>query len=142
MTYDEFLENMEGCPFCDGGNRVIYESEKSILTYALWPYHKHHLLVVPKRHVESLTELSKEEMLDIDMLQEKALETLKKLGYKGITHIVREGNGVNKAVNHVHFHTIPEVKIGDLDHYGEQRKMLSEEDISVTISDVRAIINL
>ena len=137
MKYEEFLKNMKGCPFCDGSNRIIIESEKSFITYALWPYHKHHLLVIPKRHVESLTEITEVERKDIDDLQEKALEILKKLGYVSITQLVREGNDVNKAVNHVHFHTIPNIRIGDLDHYGQERKMLSENDINIVVEEIR-----
>lgn len=137
MKYEDFLKNLVGCPFCDSKNRVIMESEKSFMTYSLWPYHEHHLLVIPKRHMESLTEITELEREDIDILQEKALEILKKLGYASITQLVREGNVVNKAVNHVHFHTIPNIRIGDLDHYGQERKILSEEDINKTIEDIR-----
>jgi len=140
MNYKEFLENMTGCPFCEGKNRIILETDKSFVTYALWPYHKHHILVIPKRHVESLTEITEEEMDDIDNLQEKVLEILKKLGYISITQLVREGNVVNKAVNHVHFHTIPNTRIGDLDHFGEERKMLSEDDINKTIQDFKILM--
>ncbi|MEI8337568.1 MAG: HIT domain-containing protein [bacterium] len=140
MKYEEFLKNMKECPFCDGGNRIITESDKSFLTYALWPYHKHHLLFIPKRHVESLTEITEDEMKDISMLQEKSLEILKKLGYISITQLVREGNVINKAVNHVHFHTIPNILIGDLNHYGQERSILSEEEIDSTIKDIKKFI--
>ena len=137
MKYEEFLKNMTGCPFCEHKNRIIFESDKSFMTYALWPYHKHHLLVIPKRHIESITEITEEERKDIDLLQEKALETLKKLGYISITQLVREGNDINKAVNHVHFHTIPNIRIGDLDHYGQERKMMSEDDIVSVVEEVK-----
>jgi histidine triad (HIT) family protein len=128
---------MKECPFCVGANRIIIETDKSFMTYALWPYHQHHILVIPKRHVESLTEITEVEMKDLDVLQKKALEALKNLGYSSITQLVREGNGINKSVNHVHFHTIPNIRIGDLDHYGQERMMLSEEGISKTIEDIR-----
>lgn len=140
MKYEDFLKNMTECPFCENANRVIFESEKSFMTYSLWPYHEHHLLIIPKRHVESLTEMTELEREDVDLLQEKALEILKRLGYKSITQLVREGNVINKAVNHVHFHTIPNIRIGDLDHYGQERKILSESDINKTIEDIRKFI--
>ncbi len=69
----------------------------------------------------------------------KALEILKKIGYTSITHLVREGMD-NKAINHVHFHTIPNIRIGDLDHYGQERKMLSNLDIENTIEDMNKFL--
>jgi predicted protein tyrosine phosphatase/diadenosine tetraphosphate (Ap4A) HIT family hydrolase len=140
IKYEDFLKNMKGCPFCGEVSRIITETEFSFMTYALWPYHKHHLLVIPKRHVESLTEITETERNDINGLQEKALEILKKIGYTSITQLVREGNVVNKAVNHVHFHTIPNIRIGDLDHNGENRKMLSENDIGLVVDEIRKYI--
>ncbi len=137
MKYEDFLKDMKGCPFCERVNRIIIETDNSYMTYALWPYHQHHLLVIPKRHVESLSDITEVEREDIDSLQEKALETLKKLGYVSITQLVREGNVVNKAVNHVHFHTIPNIRIGDLDHRGEERKMLSESEIVLVMEDIK-----
>lgn len=141
MKYKDFLKDLKGCPFCDGkNNKVIKESEKSYVTYSLWPYHTHHLLVIPKRHVESLQDLTAEEREDIDIMQEKALEALKQLGYASITQLVREGNVVNKTINHVHFHTIPNIRIGDLDHFGQERKILTEEEIEKTILEVGQLL--
>ncbi|MDQ5969457.1 MAG: hypothetical protein QG579_614 [Patescibacteria group bacterium] len=137
--YQDFLKNITECPFCENRKKVIFESKESFLTYALWPYHAHHLLIVPKRHVESLSELTEEEKGDIDFMQEKALEILKKLGYANITHMVREGKD-NKAINHVHFHTIPNIRIGDLDHYGQERMELTEEGIQKTIKDIQKFL--
>lgn len=137
--YEEFLKNITGCPFCENKNRVITESDHCFMTYALWPYHQHHLLIIPKRHIESLVELTEIERKDVDSMQEKALEVLKKFGYISITHLVREGRD-NKAINHVHFHTIPNIRIGDLDHYGKEREMLSTEDINKTIEDIKKFL--
>ena len=140
MKYADFLKHMKECPFCHDANRVIVESEKCFLTYSRWPYHKHHLLTIPKRHIESITELTQDERKDIDQMQEKALEVLKKLGYDSVTQLVREGNEINKSIRHVHFHTIPYIRIGDLDHFGQEKKMLTEGDISQTIEDVRKLL--
>ena len=140
IKYKDFLAKLSGCPFCENKNRIIFETKNSFLTYSLWPYHKHHLLIIPKRHVESLTELNNEERKEIDSLQEKALEILKKLGYISITHLVREGNDVNKSIRHVHFHTIPNIRIGDLDHYGKERRMLNEGEINETILDIKKFL--
>ena len=143
MKYSDYLKTVTECPLCSGPkrvNEVILQSDKSFLTYALSPYHKHHLLVVPNRHVESLSELDESEMEDIDALQEKALEILKKLSYTNISLLVREGNVENKSVSHTHFHIIPNIRIGDLDHYGKERRVLTETEVTQTLSDIQAVL--
>jgi diadenosine tetraphosphate (Ap4A) HIT family hydrolase len=139
MYYSDFLKSLTGCPFCDGVNKVILQSGKSFLTYALAPYHKHHLLVIPNRHVESLSDLDSLERGDIAYLQNKALEILRNLGYTSISLLVREGNVENKSINHTHFHIIPNIRIGDLDHKGEERKVLSDDEIKLILEDVGTV---
>ena len=120
MYYADYLNSLAVCPFCERVNRAIVQSSKGFLTYALSPYHKHHLLVIPNRHVESLSDMDSLEIEDIDFLQMRALEILKKLNYTSISLLVREGNVENKSINHVHFHIIPNIRIGVLDHNGEK----------------------
>jgi len=141
MKYTKYLKNLTTCPFCNGKNEAIIQSSKSFLTYALSPYHKHHLLVIPNRHVESLSELDESELEDIDMLQEKGLKILKKLGYESITLLVREGNAINKSINHTHFHIIPKITIGNLDHYGKERVILTEKEINETLKDIESVLS-
>ena len=64
MLYKKYLETMplkddpNDCPFCHTRPKRIFKKNKnSYLTYSLAPYHKHHLLVIPKRHVTSLLKL-------------------------------------------------------------------------------------
>ncbi len=146
MKYEDFLKTLIVCPFCNGANRIILESDKSFLTYALAPYHKHHLLVIPKRHVESITLLSQSELDDIDLLQEKALGILKKLGYVNMSLLVREGNVEthtiedNKSIEHVHFHAIPNIHIGDLDHYGEVRRIMTNIEIDNVMNEIKQVV--
>ncbi|MBI5306136.1 HIT domain-containing protein [Candidatus Wolfebacteria bacterium] len=141
MLYKDFLNKINSCPFCDNSNRIIINGELSYLTYALAPYHKHHLLVLPKRHIKSIDELIDEEADEIEKLQKKGLEILKKLNYKSISILVREGElNINKSIKHTHFHIIPEIRIGDLDHYGMERRILKPEEITNTVSEILSVI--
>ncbi len=141
MLYKDFLKKISNCPFCDISDEIIIDGKLSYLTYALAPYHRHHLLVLPKRHTESIKELTAEEIDEIEELQEKGLEILKKLNYESISILVREGDlNVNKSVKHTHFHVIPEIRVGDLDHYGAERRILEPEEIAKTISEISAVI--
>jgi histidine triad (HIT) family protein len=136
MLYKDFLKTVSDCPFCDHYNRVILDSGFCFLTYALAPYHKHHLLIIPKRHVESISELSKDEEASISSLEQKAAEILKNIGHESVSILVREGNDKNKSVNHVHFHVIPDIRIGDMDHYGQERRIMTDSEITETVEEI------
>ncbi|OHA18178.1 MAG: hypothetical protein A2664_01770 [Candidatus Taylorbacteria bacterium RIFCSPHIGHO2_01_FULL_46_22b] len=136
MLYQDFLKEMKVCPFCAGKDRIIAETDRAFLTYALAPYYQHHLLVIPKRHVHSRDELTAEEKADIDALQLQGLKALKNLGHENVTFLERDGNTKNKSVEHMHFHLIPEILIGDLDHVGEPRKVLTQIQIDETVAEV------
>lgn len=142
MKYMDFLKTLTGCPFCENGNEVVLQSSESFLTYSLSPYHKHHLLIIPNRHIESVLELSRSEKEDIELLQTKALEILKKLGYENISLLVREGrvDMDNKSVAHIHFHVIPNNRIGDLDHYGQERRIMTDDEIRQTVEDITKVL--
>lgn len=141
MLYKEFLNTLDGCPFCPGKDRTIIDGAYAYLTYALAPYHKHHLLVLPKRHVESIEDLTETELEDIDRLQEEGLRILRNLNYKSISLLVREGPlNVNKSIRHTHYHVIPEIQIGDMDHYGQERRVLEENEIAGVVAEIRAAL--
>jgi len=91
MLYKDFIRHTDSCPFCDkSNNRMLLSTQHAYLTYNIAPYHTHHLLVIPHRHVESLSDLQDEEWIDIVYLQKKSLSILKKLGYTSMSCLVRE----------------------------------------------------
>ena len=139
MLYKDFLATINKCPFCEGKNRTIVDAPTAYLTYALAPYHKHHLLILPKRHVERLQDLTDQEQKDIEQLERQGMTLLKKLGYKSIALLMREGEvSANKSVAHVHYHLIPEVRVGNLDEdSGLERKVLSDEEVQQTMDDFK-----
>lgn len=138
MLYKEYLKNLDRCPFCSGKDRIIKENKSAYLTYALAPYHKHHLLVIPKRHDHSMLDMKKNEMSDVNTLIRHGLGLLHALGYHDCSVLVREGNvGRIKSIEHMHYHIIPDVALGDLDHYGKQRKIMTDSEINKVIGDFR-----
>lgn len=141
MLYKDFLQNLDKCPFCDGGDgRHILKTETAYLTYALAPYHKHHLLVVPFRHEEIILGLSEKEVLDMNFLKKEALMILKKLGYKSMSVLEREGDNISKSIPHLHSNIIPEVRIGDLDHNDNDRKVMSPSEIEDVFREILAVL--
>ncbi|MCR4275199.1 MAG: HIT domain-containing protein [Candidatus Wolfebacteria bacterium] len=139
MLYGDFLKKSKQCPFCLPQERII-EKKFSFLTYALAPYHKDHLLVVPKRHTESFLDLRKkerDEMLDLVSL---AVKILQSFGYKDCSILGRDGNNAGKSIKHFHFHIIPKVLLGDIDNYRKERKILSKQEIGKIIGKIKTVI--
>ncbi len=137
MNYTEFLKTQAVCPFCDPRfNRTINENEKAYLTYSIAPYHKHHLLVVTKRHIENFEELEKEETEAINNLLNIGVGLIKSLGYKDYSILLRNGSNNSKSIKHLHYHIIPVSMIGDLDHKGEERIVMTEEEISKLLEEL------
>jgi diadenosine tetraphosphate (Ap4A) HIT family hydrolase len=137
MKYCDFLETLEGCPFCDEKGREVLENETALLTYALAPYHPDHLLVIPKRHIEHFLEIEESEMRDIEDLQKLGMKLLEDIGYKNISLLVREGDGSGKSVAHLHYHLIPEISLGNADYSGQDRIVLTTEEAESELIKLR-----
>lgn len=141
MKYSEFLQNDRPCPFCNPKPEdIILETEHAYLTYALAPYAPDHLLTVPKRHIEHLLDITHVEADEIDELQNRGWGILQKLGHKSVSYIVREGEGSGRTVTHIHYHVIPDVRLGDVDHNGDARHILDERGIRETLARVRSVL--
>ncbi len=129
MKYTEFLKTQTKCPFCYGlKERVLIENEKAFLTYAQAPYHKYHLLVVPKRHLENMVALTWDENICITALITKAIKDLDSIGYKDCTLLARDDQALAKSVMHLHYHIIPGGDIQDISIDPEMRKLLTDSE--------------
>lgn len=126
MLYKKFLAFRQPCPFCHTHGRMVIERKTAYLTYALAPYSKYHLLVIPKRHVTSVARLRPSEERDIAELVKVGSKILHRLRVKNITMLVRDSRR-DKSVAHLHYHIIPNHRIGDLDSKGRWRKILTRE---------------
>ena len=137
MLYTAYLKKLTICPFCDGADRQIIKQKSAYLTYAKAPYAPYHLLVVPKRHTQSFLSLTKTENADIAKLLHAGVQILHKLGIKNCSILVRDGMGAGKSIKHLHYHIIPNHRIGDLDIHGEQRRILTEKEITNLIKKIK-----
>ena len=139
MNYEDFLKKPRSCPFCGGTDRHMAENDTAFLTYALAPYHPDHLLIVPKRHIEHILDISDKEREDVNALQMQALHMVYKLGYNNVTILVRDGSESGKSVPHLHYHVIPNIVLTDADHKGGTRKVLDEKEIEDLIARFRKV---
>lgn len=130
MFYHDYLKKIKACPFCKAKKRMFIDNESAYLTYSKAPYHPHHLLVIPKRHVVSFFNISAQEDKDIAALVKIAAQILKKLKYDSFSILVREGPDSDKSIKHLHYHLIPNIRIGDVDAHGAPRKILTASEIN------------
>ena len=102
----------EKCPFCskiEPKSRIIDETNKTLTILSNPALVEGHCLVIPKRHVEKLSELNKEEKEELFSQVVKAQELLlKKFGGCDIRQNFRPfQKQSNLKVNHLHIHLQP-----------------------------------
>lgn len=105
-----------GCIFCekpednrDKDNLILYRSSHNLVMLNLYPYNNGHLMIVPYRHLFSITDLSDEETLDLMKMTQLSVNSLKAAfmpdGYNiGINIGKVAGAGIEE---HLHLHIIP-----------------------------------
>jgi len=141
MEYREYLKTLTRCPFCfEIEDRFIQKNDQAILTYSLAPYHKHHLLIVPKRHVENLCDLTWEENVSIMALIVTGLNILNKLDHHDCTVLARDTLSHGKSIPHLHYHIIPGGEIVDVSINTISREVLNKSDEDVLLEELKAAL--
>lgn len=116
--YKHVLAKITGhgkCPFCYENLRDYSFSKHTpvktthgwYLLLCSWPYKgaRHHYLIIPKRHCESLEKLTAEDMRQVLQL---ARHAVKKFNIKGGGLLMRFGDSLysGATVLHLHFHVM------------------------------------
>ncbi len=111
----EYEEEHHICPFCDMPAYQILEKKKwMIVTPARAPYHAHHILIVPQRHVYLLQELSKKEQEELFAMAKKWAKRLH-TKHDDVVLYMKDSRiwwPALKSVDHLHFHLIPDCPFG------------------------------
>jgi len=113
-TYGEIWKEVGKCVFCDLKKRyIVKELDGIVLTVNIYPYIDGNLLIVPRRHITHIKELSAKEWEAVRILHYVSKKLLREIfGYKGLWMIYREGadyESSQKTVEHMHFHLMPYV---------------------------------
>lgn len=119
------------CPFCNlSSERKIVISEFCVAFPDRYPVSRGHTLIVPRRHIGSLFDLTPEERHDLFELMaqcKKLLDT--DFSPDGFNIGLNDGSAAGQTVMHVHLHLIPRYK-GDVeDPRGGVRWILPERAI-------------
>jgi diadenosine tetraphosphate (Ap4A) HIT family hydrolase len=99
------------CVFCtqhDIAERVITENAHAHAFPTNIPITPGHTLIVPKRHVQTISELTELERNDVFDLAETIKGALRKgFGAQGFNHAWNESEIAGQSVPHFHLHIVP-----------------------------------
>ena len=117
------------CPFCTlPTERIIDSNEFGVTIRDGFPVSPGHILVIPKRHVGSWFETSKEEQIGLMELLTKAQKVLEKeFSPDGYNIGINDGPAAGQTVPHLHIHLIPRYKGDQEDPRGGVRWIIPEK---------------
>ena len=111
---------MEDCIFCkiikkEIPSTIIYEDDKVIAFNDVNPAAPIHILVIPKKHIETLLDVSDQDNELISYVYQIINKIAKEKGFanNGFRVIVNCGKDSGQEVMHIHFHVLGGKKLGD-----------------------------
>lgn len=103
---------MTDCIFCKIiqkaiPSKTLYEDDRLVVFEDIFPKAPVHLLVVPKRHIDSLSELTEKDSELIAHLMLKLPEIAQAQGLtKGFRTVINTGRAGGQEVFHLHIHLL------------------------------------
>ena len=111
---------MEDCLFCkiikgEITSTKVYEDEDILAFNDINPAAPIHILVIPKKHIESLAHMQKEDEAIVGKIYGVINKIAEEKGFKdnGYRVIVNCGKDAGQEVMHLHFHVLAGAKFGD-----------------------------
>lgn len=108
---------MADCIFCGIANHeiptnTVYEDDKILCFHDLEPQAPVHVLVIPKKHIASLDEISEDDRALMGHTMFKIHEIAKTLELEnGYRVVVNTGEDAFQTVKHLHFHILGKRKL-------------------------------
>ena len=93
----------------DRESLILYRSNLSFIIMNLYPYNNGHLMVVPYRKIDSMIELTEDELAEIMKLSQNSMHIIeKKLHAEGLNFGINIGKCAGSGIDdHIHFHIVP-----------------------------------
>lgn len=111
---------MENCVFCKIINKeipsdIVYEDDKVIAFKDINPATPIHILVVPKKHIETLLDVKEEDSELIAHIYQVINKIARDNNFadNGFRVITNCGRDSGQEVMHIHFHILAGTKMGD-----------------------------
>jgi ATP adenylyltransferase len=115
LAYVTSSGGSHGCAFCtaltsdDAAPLVLFHGETCFVILNLYPYNNGHLMVVPRRHIASLTAATSAELSELMELTRRAEAALAEVyAPHGINMGLNLGRPAGAGiVDHIHMHVVP-----------------------------------
>lgn len=107
--YDQIWQDVGKCVFCDMNDKyIIHEENGIVMTISLFAYIDGHFMIVPRRHVRSVKDLTPTEWETIRKFMYIAKKLIREThNIKGMQIIQKDGIMAQSTVEHIHFHCVP-----------------------------------
>lgn len=117
------------CPFCTfPRERIASADALAVVVRDAYPISPGHTLIVPRRHVASISEVTPDELRSLWSLLGDARRTLdESLGPDGYNIGVNDGLAAGQTVMHLHVHLIPRYRGDRPDPRGGVRWVIPEK---------------
>lgn len=92
--------------------RKIFEDERTLVMLDIADDVDGHMLVLPKKHVESIFDCDTETISAVMHTTQTVSKHLMTIGYDGVNILNASGKAADQSVPHLHFHLIPR-RFGD-----------------------------
>jgi histidine triad (HIT) family protein len=105
-------EKVSDCLFCKiaAGEipaKLVYEDDRAIAFADINPQAPSHLLVIPRKHIDSLATVTAEDLPLVAHLHWVAVEVARKAGLdKGFRVVINTGDDGGQTVGHLHLHVL------------------------------------
>lgn len=144
--YGKIWTSVGKCVFCDLRDKYIfYEENGMVMTVALFAYIDGNLMIVPRRHVKSVKELTPLEWETARKMMYIAKKLIRKVhDIKGLQYIIRDGGieAQSTVSDHLHIHCIP-FDAPDLSSWNyRQLKYTPQQNADLYKAQQRKIIEL
>jgi len=108
-AYDNIWRSVGKCVFCDMREKYIFHEEDGVvMTVNLHAYIDGHIMIIPRRHIKSVKELTPAEWEIFRKFMYIAKKLIRELyGIKGMQIIQKDGAEAQSTVEHLHFQCIP-----------------------------------
>jgi hypothetical protein len=105
------------CPFCTSQeSRVFLENDLALAIFDGFPISQGHSLIIPKRHVSSIFEIQKNELLGLfNLLTDVKNKLTEQFSPDGFNIGINDNEAAGQTISHVHIHLIPRYR-GDQEH--------------------------
>jgi histidine triad (HIT) family protein len=108
------------CLFCkivrrEIPSKIAFEDDQVLGFHDIQPSAPIHILFVPKKHVDSVLQVSAEEPV-VSLLADRAVKTAQKLGLEptGFRLLMNYGPDAGQTVHHLHVHLLGGAKLSHL----------------------------